>query len=352
MHGHVSPGVFPYLGPSVGLDGLQAAVSAYGCAMLRGVGGARLAAKVQGTLVDPAAYETPAEEGQDALWTCDEWLDRQRAAGVPLLLTDSPRIRKGDREGLRKALGRWDMIDEPTLVVLPLESWWLQGGLACLTEEVGVAGRPVGLVLLHHYNGLDAAGAIAGLLTFMTAVGGHRVALVRCDISAVGAVAHGAFAGFAGASASMRHGPLPMRRTTEIDGDSERDDSPAVLVPVLHDYHKVSRLPAFTHGEQDVLRCDYLCCRGESLLRITRLYEVDKSAARAQASMHNIAAHEHIACRVLEAGEPRDAWWECCKAGADTTVSLVGAGITLSVSRWLRQWLEAGSPSYEPVIVG
>jgi hypothetical protein len=303
-------------------------------------------------LVDPAKYEASAEESQDQLFPCDEWLDRQRAAGVPLLLTDSPRIRKADREALRWALGRWDMIDEPTLVVLPVESWWLQGGLACLTEEVRAAGRPVGLVLLHHYNGLDSAGAIAGLITFMTAVGGHRVVFLRCDVSAVGAVAYGAFAGFAGMSASMRHGPLPIRRSSEIGMDGEQNGAPAVLVPALHDYVKVSKLPAFTRVRPDVLRCDFPCCGGESLLQVTRLYEVNMTAARTLAYRHNIAAHEYIARRVLSAGEPKDAWWECCRAGADTSASLIEAGITRAIPRWLRQWLELGSPSHDSVTVG
>jgi hypothetical protein len=353
VDGGASPGIYPYLGPSVGSDGLQNAIATCGAAVVRGMGGARLAAKTAGVLVDPAVYESSARQAQnDLLWPCDEWLDRQRAAGVPLLLTDSTRIRKGDREALRSALGRWNMIEQPTLVVLPIESWWLKGGLACLTEEVRAAGRQVGLVLLHHYNGLDSAGAIAGLLTFMAAVGGHRVVLLRCDVSAIGAVAYGAFAGFIGMSASTRHGPLPMRLTSEADMDGERDETPAVLVPTLHDYFKASRLPAFAQGEQDVLRCDYPCCRGESLLRVTRLYEVDPAIARSQAYMHNVATHEHVARRVLGAGEPRDAWWECCKAGADAAASLIETGITLSVSPWQRQWLELGSPSHDPVTVG
>jgi hypothetical protein len=42
-------------------------------------------------------------------------------------------------------------------VVLPIEPWWLRDGLSWLIEEVRVAARPVALVLLHRYNGLDLA---------------------------------------------------------------------------------------------------------------------------------------------------------------------------------------------------
>ena len=85
-------------------------------------------------------------------------------------------------------------------------------GLPHLIEEVQAAGRPVAIVLLHRYNGLDTARAIADLLTFIAEVEPLPAVLLRCDISAVGAVAHRAFAGFVGWSANTRHGPLPMRR--------------------------------------------------------------------------------------------------------------------------------------------
>lgn len=351
------PGIYPYLGAAAGLDGLRAAVTSCGSAAVPGRAGARLAGKVRGrSLTDPAVYDLADNAQslpQDSLWPCDEWLDRQRAAGVTLLFTDSPRIAKGDRPALRRALQRWDSVDEPVLVILPIEAWWLRAGLPCLTEEVRAAGRPVGLVLMHHYNALDAAGSVAGLLAFMSDVGKLPVVLPRCDISAIGAVAHGAFAGFIGMSARLRHGPLPIRLTRGAEGEApERDQTPAVLVPALHDYYKASRLPAFARLGQDLLQCDYSCCHGESLLEVTRLCEVSIAVARQRAYSHNVAAHEGIAREVLGAAEPTDAWWERCKAGADTAAALTEFGVSLSVSRWIRQWLERGSPSHDPLLIG
>ncbi len=88
---------------------------------------------------------------------------------MPLILTDTPRIPNEDMSALRKALARWDAIDEPTPVVLPIEPWWLREGLPGLIEEVRAAGRPVAVVLLHRYNGLDIKGAVASLLKFISA---------------------------------------------------------------------------------------------------------------------------------------------------------------------------------------
>jgi hypothetical protein len=178
--------------------------------------------------------------------------------------------------------------------------------------------------------------------------------LLRCDISAIGAVAYGAFAGFIGWSAATRHGPLPIRRPKR-DGqdDGERDESPAVFVPALHDYFKASRLPAFARGgRRDILQCDEPACGDSRLLGIARVSEVDLAAARARAYYHNVGSAERIARRVLRSQEPRDAWWEACKAGAEVSASLAGNGITVPVSRWLRRWLEMGSSAHDPETVG
>jgi hypothetical protein len=346
----LAPGIYPYLGGSVAADHLHAVVRACGGAVVSGKQGAKLAATVPGVLVDPAAYGSQAGHDSEPLFDYDEWLTRQQAAGVPLILTDTPRIPNDDRSSLRKALARWASIEDPTLVVLPIEPWWLRQGLTCLTEEIRTAGRPVAIVLLHRYNGLDPAGAVAGLLTLVAAVEPLPVVLLRCDISAIGAVAHRAFAGFVGWSANTRHGPLPMRRPDRGPGDDERDDSPSVFVPVLHNYVKASNLPALNRNPRlDVLRCGDPVCRGDSLLEIATRCEDDVQAGRLLACRHNMASTERLARRIFADADadPRDGWREACQAGAQASASLLAGGISLPRSRWLRQWLDLGSPSHD-----
>ena len=346
----ISPGIYPYLGGSVDSGLLRSVVSACGGAVVSGRQGVKLAAQTPGVLVDPAAYAGLPATDAGPLFDYDEWLTRQQAAGVPLILTDTPRIRNDDRSALRKALERWAAIDDPTLVVLPLKPWWLREGLPYLIEEVRAAGRPVAIVLLDRYNGLDTARALAGLLTFIAEVEPLSAVLLRCDISAVGAVAHRAFAGFVGWSANTRHGPLPMRRPDRAKGDDERDDSPSVLVPALHNYVKTSKLPALARDRRmNMLRCGDPVCRGRSLLEIAELSETDLRAGRLLASRHNMAGTEQLARRILSAAEPRDAWREACRAGADASASLAESGVSLPSSRWIRQWLDLGThPSTHP----
>jgi hypothetical protein len=341
----LSPGIYPYLGGSVPADLLRSVVTACGGAVVSGKRGARLAAITDGVLVDPAAYGWQSGTDSEPLFDYDEWLWRQQAAGVPVILTDTPRIPNDDRSTLRKALARWDSVHEPTMVVLPIESWWLRNGLACLIEEVRAAGRPVALVLLHQYNGLDPARAVAGLLTFIDEVDPVPVVMLRCDISAVGAVAYGAFGGFVGWSANTRHGPLPVRRPDRPD-HTESDDSPSVLVPALHGYLKASSLPALSRNRHpDLLLCGDPVCRGGSLLEIAERCEDDLSAGRLLAGRHNMASTEQIARQVFAAADPRDAWQETCRQGAEAAAELIEGGISLPRSRWLRQWLDLGSRS-------
>jgi hypothetical protein len=354
-------GVYPYLGGSVTAAKLREVVSEYGYAAVPGLTGIRLARMITSVVVDPAKYKPERATPNDAapvveqLFGYDEWVARQQHAGVPVILTDSPRIRARDRAALRSALSRWKGAEQATLVVLPLDPWWLKNGLSCLAGEVRAACRPVAIVLMDAYNGLDSASTVSGLITLISLVGDIPVVMLRCDVSAVGAVAYGAFAGFVGESASTRHGPVPMpapKRGEEADEDDRPDQAPAVFVPSLHDYVKASRLPVISRREDDgILRCGDAVCNGRSLLRITRLAETDLVAARSEAYQHNMASLEHVARNVLGASEPRDAWWEYCKSGAEVAASLIGRGVSLPTSRWLRQWLELGSPSHEPVSV-
>ena len=343
-------GIYPYLGGSVTANELRGAVRDYGHAMVPGQRGTKVVSECHGAFIDPFKYSVALTAAPDCLFELDEWHERQRAAGAQIKLTDSPRLAARDRDALRKALRRWRT--EYALVVLPLDPWWLRAGLSCLIDEVATAKRPIAIVLMDVYNGLDAAGAVAGLATFISAVAPLPVVPIRCDVSAIGAVAYDAFAGFVGVSSSIRHGPMPMSRSGDQGEDDERDDSPSVFVPFLHAYLRASRLPAISRGGVgNLLVCYDTVCEGESLLQISRLAETNLKMARVKAYRHNMAAHEHVAQRVFCAQEPKDAWWELCKSGADMTAALIEGGISLSVPRWLRQWLELGSPSHEPTKV-
>ena len=117
QHLRIDRGIYPYLGAAVEVRQLRRAASLYGYAAVPGIRGARLAMQARtGVLVDPAEYITRgrdrSDSGQHGLWACDEWLERERAARVPVLVTDTSRIARADQQALRKALcaGNRDLV--------------------------------------------------------------------------------------------------------------------------------------------------------------------------------------------------------------------------------------------------
>lgn len=343
----ISRGVYPYLGGKPSKQVVRLAFETYGTIIASGTYGIRLAAGRRNVLVDPAVYARYGKEAPDTLFDTDEWLDRQLAANVPMLLTDSTRIRRTDRAELGKALSRWESVARPTLVVLPIEAWWLTIGLQALIDDVRSAGRPVGVVLLHHFNALDGAGAVAGLLSFIDAVRPIPVVLLRSDVSTVGFVAHGAHAGFVGASSTTRHGPLPMRRN---EGGDEPDPTPSIFVPTLHSYIKASKLPAIARSaDADVLKCHDDFCSGRSLLRIAALSEARLHEARTEAACHELASMRALSASVLNSADPIAMWRLRCQSGVDTIAELAERSVMLDVKPWLHQWLDLGTTSRDPV---
>lgn len=364
--GGIAPGVYPYVGGSVSVGDLHAIVKKYGGAVVAGPSAPKTVMKVPGALIDPARYLkgygsfSDPEPDPDSLFdfSDEDWLKRQQSAGVPVILTDPPRIKNGDRDALREALRRWDPTE--ALVVLPIQPWWLTKGLPWLIEDVKSVNRPVAIVLTAVFNGLDAAGAVKGLVDFMKAVDPVPVVMLRCDISAVGAVAHGAYAGFVGCSTSTRHDSLPPKRPDRGDrDDSDQDKSPSTFVYELHDYFKASGFSGIERfGFADVLRCEAGCCGPDGLLGITNLVTTDLSEARQRSYRHNMAVTDLVARRVFADRDPRAAWRESCLAGKETIYHLNARGLNpdghdrnelkISVSSWLRQWLDIGLPLPAP----
>ncbi len=92
-------GIYPYVGGSVSTGELRETVHGYGYAAVPGKNGVKLAGEVLDTLADPAQYgpTAAADGGMDSLLgDYHEWLERQRYAKVPVILTDRDRIKRND----------------------------------------------------------------------------------------------------------------------------------------------------------------------------------------------------------------------------------------------------------------
>ncbi len=222
-------------------------------------------------LVDPATYSgTTGKNARQA--RADRWpparpglFDESEPQHGITVLQGGSLVSSGGRVQLAGALAR-PAGTRATPVVVALTPRWFRGaGLDVLIGEVAAAARPVALVFADPFNLLDTAGTVAGLVQLIREVRPVPVALLRCDISAVGAVAYGAALGAVGLTTSSRHCPMPGPRPRP---GATRDSSPRLFVPPLLDYIKASRFTELvTEPDDPVWSCMCEACDGRSLLR-------------------------------------------------------------------------------------
>lgn len=131
------------------------------------------------------------------------WLDAQREARLPVM-TDSGYVAEGDGPGLSSILRRAIELGD-VIATLPLSPWWLSpsGGLPALLEHVHEAGVPIAVAMEHPGDPLGVARTLRGMLGLLDV--GVPVIQLRCDLSGLGLMCHGAWAAAVGTRTSLRH---------------------------------------------------------------------------------------------------------------------------------------------------
>lgn len=140
----------------------------------------------------------------------ERWLEEQWRAGSAVALTDGGYVAVGDHAGLASTLdaaARAASVAQAgfeTYAVLPVHQEWLRSGLPTLVREVNSHSVPVALVVENANDPFGVLANVRGLARFL-----HQarvpVALLRSDLSAVGAIAFGAIAGAVGTRTALRH---------------------------------------------------------------------------------------------------------------------------------------------------
>ena len=138
---------------------------------------------------------------------------------------------------------------------LALHYSWLTGGLRTLTRQLSGVDLPFALAFADRYDPLGRAGAVGGLVELLSKV--SDVTIMRCDIGAVGAVAHGAKLGAVGTSPTTRHVFPPDQKG---GGPS---NSPAVFVAPLLSFMSGASLDALPRAASPA--CRLRCCNGRAL---------------------------------------------------------------------------------------
>ena len=303
-----------------------------GGVVLRGIKGNKAANRLRqqgfdGRLwLDPAAYERPSGGSSPTLW--DDWHQRQLEVGVAEFI--SPGVYVGDSDSLALGLalrseGDWVKTHGGRLS-LALHYSWLTKGLQALVKQLRDVHLPFALAFADRYDPLGRVGAVKGLVDLLPQV--RDVTVMRCDIGAIGAVAHGAKLGAFGTSATMRHVFPPDQQG---GGPSP---SPAVFVEPMLSFMSGASLDALPRGASPA--CQLRCCNGQSLGRLnTRTRE-------SEAIRHNRIAVRHVLDLLLASDPPHDAAFKqmCQQAQAAAERLSHRASSHVDVSAQVKAWAQ------------
>jgi hypothetical protein len=215
------------------------------------------------------------------------WINRQHADGLRWALTDSGYVAHDDRQGLRKILQesaqahqRAQLRNRGVLAALPLASAWLTEHADILADAISQASTPVALMLEDEHDPLSRKNAVTGLVSVLQV--NVPVAVLRCDMSVLGALAYGAAAVSVGDSSTLRHF-YPIK---DNNGGSSKPPL-ATLVPKLLGYYHLTKIDdAITACPRlPVWLCSCRVCGGR---RLDWIANTDPNLTRP-----DVAAFEH-----------------------------------------------------------
>lgn len=192
-------------------------------------------------LLDANLYTGSKQRKVATLGIDESWLNYQHRDGLRWALTDSGYVARGDIQGLQTILGqaaqahyRARARKRGVIAALPLASSWLTDHADILAQALRTAGTPVALMLEDENDPLSRNNAIAGLVSVLQV--DVPVAILRCDMSVLGALAYGAAAVSVGDSSKMRHF-YPI-----TDKGAPSTPPLATLVPKLLGYYHLTKI--------------------------------------------------------------------------------------------------------------
>ncbi|UUV32854.1 hypothetical protein NQK81_05195 [Amycolatopsis roodepoortensis] len=193
------------------------------------------------------------------------WIRRQRDLGL-MPLTDSGYLAPRDWPGLRTILKAAARETAPVVAVLPLATKWFSSPPVhvAITREINKYGVPVAFVFEHDKDPFGVQYLLTGFLQVL-ATASVPVFLLRCDVSAIGALCHGVHTAAVGTSSSLRHlYPATARRSPRPPGVS-------AFVTRLLSYHRLETCERIFAGTPDIHHfwsCECTVCEGATPARL------------------------------------------------------------------------------------
>ena len=306
-------------------------------------------------LADPARYTTALAtkdapfvwDGQGMLtsaWARDvvavlqDELANQTGRGAAFALSPTGYIAANDTAAFEAAAHAITEFDNPRMIfTVPLSAAWLEK--ESIARTVAILREVPGVKALMLGGQMDPLGKlkdriVANLCALLAQV--PDVAVLRTDIAAVGALAHGAVFTSFGVTSTLRHLIPPGEQ-----GAGGRPASPSVLYPQLMTFYLGSTI-ADRHSGGTAPQCGCEVCEGRPLDRFT----TKGNGLEREAIGHNIAVMTQwsVDLRSPEARTDPRRWWrarceDAVEQARQLSTRLRAAGRKgLEPSRQLRQW--------------
>lgn len=250
-------------------------------------------------LFDAERYAGKGRDGASGHLDPD-WTAYQRRIGIPQPLTDSPYIAANNHARLAAVL-KEGANQSKAITTLPLAKHWITNRADELVDQINRFGNPVALMVEDRNDPFATEAAVLGLLHVL-AHADVPVLQLRCDITAIGALAFGASHAAIGTSTSRRHIWPPTG-----GGPTKRE--PAAYVPASMSHRSLSTIGLAIPHFSDDLRlwtCDCDFCAGATL---------DHIATETEAAMHSLHCLASLATKVM-GNDPTvsvRSWIEACR---------------------------------------
>ncbi|MPZ80032.1 MAG: hypothetical protein GEV28_06390 [Actinophytocola sp.] len=232
---------------------------------------------------------TAARAGVRGSWTAE-----QHDLGL-VALTDSGYLAAHDWRGLHRVLSEAARQPGPVVAMLPLAARWFEHSVAGVVAELDRYGVPVAVAIEHARDPFGVRYLVRGFLELLTA--SVPVLLLRSDVSAVGALVHGAHAAAIGTTTHLRHvPPRPARTAAHLP-------ALAAFVPPLMGHHPLDSLGRLTPS----WRCDCHECAGRPLTDLTSTPRPEVSAFR-----HSLSAQLTLWSALRSGPTPVEDWHDRC----------------------------------------
>lgn len=271
-----------------------------------------------------------------------QWLAVQRRLGGPVL-TDSGYVAKHDISGLRSILRRTLSLGDNTFATLPLHADWLkdQQDREVLLHEVSFARVPVAVALEHAGDPLGVQQVLRGLLALLAT--DVPVLLLRADVSAIGALSHGAHAAAIGTTTALRHiYPLPKPGAS----GGGRRTGVAVFVPHCLSYLDADKVAGAVRRTPDMSHlwaCECTACGGRTMDHFATI--ADETARADVAFRHSLELlhqqRDELFAPHLTDADRALAWHEHCTAAASHHVEISAELFDWRPPAFLNAWRKA-----------